>query len=372
MKIVFSSNIAWSIYAFRSSLLKELQQNGHEIYCVAKNDKYSKQLTQLGFTFYPIDINNNSKNPINDLFLVKNYIKVYKKIKPDIILHNAIKPNIYGTIAAGILKIPSINNISGLGTLFIKKSLATTIAKFLYKFSQKKATTVFFQNKYDQELFIKENLVQANKTRLIPGSGVNTQIFHPKKNTNSNNKAFEFLFIARLIKDKGLIEYLEAAKILKNKYKEKIVCSILGPFYQANETAITPEELEVWVKNGIVNYLGETDEVVQEIAHADSIVLPSYREGLSKVLIEASAMAKPIVTTNVPGCKDVVLDNYNGFLCQAKNSSDLANKMEKMFLLNKEEVNKMGENARKRALDIFDERKIIAIYTKEINQIIQI
>jgi len=167
------------------------------------------------------------------------------------------------------------------------------------------------------------------------------------------------------------MEYLEAAKILKNKYKEKIVCSILGPFYQANETAITPEELEVWVKNGIVNYLGETDEVVQEIAHADSIVLPSYREGLSKVLIEASAMAKPIVTTNVPGCKDVVLDNYNGFLCQAKNSSDLANKMEKMFLLNKEEVNKMGENARKRVLEIFDIKIINSIYINEINHIVK-
>ena len=372
MKILFSSNISWSIYHFRKGLLQSLQDDGHQIVAVAQKDKYSEKLINLGFEYYPLNINNNSKNPLKDLWLIYKYIKTYRKIKPDIILHNAIKPNIYGTIAAGFLGIPTINNISGLGTLFIKKSLSTYIAKFLYKFSQKFATTVFFQNEYDRDLFLKEKLVKKQKTKIIPGSGVNTEKFHQRLNTNENNQSFEFLFIARLIKDKGLMEYLEAAKILKEKYNEKVTFSILGPFYQANETAFKPEELQKWIDKGIINYLGETDNVAKEIAHTDSVVLPSYREGLSKVLIEASAMEKPIVTTDVPGCKDVVIDNYNGFLCQAKNSNDLADKMEKMFLLPKSQLQQMGKNARKRALETFDEKIIIEIYKEEIYKVLNI
>ena len=366
MKILFSSNIAWSIYSFRSGLLSQLQKDEYQIYTLSKEDAYAKKLSALGFQFSNININNNSKNPVKDLLLVFQYLKMYRKIKPDIILHNAIKPDIYGTIAAGILGIPVVNNISGLGTLFIKQSFSTRIAKSLYKFSQKFATIVFFQNLHDKSLFLQSKLVNPKKTRLIPGSGVNTQVFHPKYNTNQKNAAFEFLMIARLINDKGLQEYLSAAKLLKVKYHDKMVFSLLGPFYTANETAITPNELKTWQDAGTINYLGETDLVAQEIAHADCIVLPSYREGLSKVLIEASAMGKPIVTTNVPGCKDVVEDGYNGFLCRAKDVKDLADKMEKMYLLDRQSLNKMGQNARQKALDIFDEQKIINIYKSAI------
>ena len=371
MKILFSSNVAWSIYSFRKGLLLELQKQGNEIFAVANNDRYSAKLKELGFHFELIQINNNSKNPIKDVGLVLQYLKIYKKIKPDIILHNAIKPNIYGTIAASILGIPVINNISGLGTLFIKQSLSTKIAKLLYKLSQKFASVVFFQNTTDLELFVHQKLVSKDKARHIPGSGVNIDDFHPRLNMQNNDNFFEFLMIARLIKDKGLNEYLEAAKSLKEKYGGKIKCSLLGPFYTANETAITPEELKKWQEHGYISYLGETDNVAQEMAHADCIVLPSYREGLSKVLIEASAMAKPIVTTNVPGCKDVVDDGYNGFLCKVKDTGDLRDKMEQIFLLDKKELTLMGKNARKKAEDIFDEKKIIDIYIKAIGDVLE-
>jgi len=370
MKILFSSNIAWSIFWFRKALLKELQKQGFTIYTVAKEDQYAQKLKNAGFKFVAININNNSKNPLNDLILIKNYVIIYKQIKPDIILQNAIKPNIYGTIAASYLGIPTLNNISGLGTLFIKKSTATTIAKFLYKFSQKKATTVFFQNPHDKDLFITNKLIDSNKAKLIPGSGVDVDKFHPRLNTNQNHDYFEFLFIARLIKDKGILEFLRAAEILKEKYGNQVRFSVLGPFYQANETAITTEDLQIYQDRNVINYLGETDNVQNEIAHTDAVVLPSYREGLSKVLIEASAMAKPIVTTNVPGCKDVVDDGYNGFLCKVKDANDLAGKMEKMFLLEKEKLQVMGNNARTKALEIFDERKTITTYIDEINNIL--
>ncbi len=369
MRILYSSNISWSIYNFRTSLLKELQSDGHEIFTVANKDAYAEKLINEGFHFTAININNNSTNPIEDLKIIYNYYKVYKRIKPDIICHNAIKPNIYGTIAAWLLNIPTVNNISGLGTLFIKNSFSTKIAKFLYKFSQKRATKVFFQNNDDLELFLKNKLITKTKCKVIPGSGVNTQKFKPVLKIGVVEN-FQFLFIGRLLYDKGIREYVEASNKLKLKYPT-IIFNILGPLYENNATAITQEKLNDWVSEDLMKYLGETDNVEDFIKNADCIVLPSYREGLSKVLIEASSMGLPIVTTNVPGCKDVVIDNETGFLCEVKNSEDLALKMEKMLLLSVEDRKLMGENARKRAIEVFDEKIIIEHYKETINSIIK-
>lgn len=364
MRIVFSSNISWSIYNFRLGLLKSLKEDGLEIYTVASYDEYSKKLLDLGFQFENLKINNNSTNPIEDLKLIFQYFKLYKRIKPDIICHNAIKPNIYGTIAAGFLGIPVVNNISGLGTLFIKESLSTKIAKLLYKFSQKKATKIFFQNKDDLNLFIKNNLINEKKCRVIPGSGVNTDKFKIKK-FSEKKTIFNFLFVGRLIYDKGIREYIESARILKSK-KYSINCKVLGPFYKSNSTSVSENELNEWIKEGIIEYLGETNNVYEEMIKIDCLVLPSYREGLSKVLIEASSAGIPIVTTNVPGCKDVVIDNKTGFLCEVKNSPDLALKMEKMLNLKKEELKEMGIRSRERAVNVFDEKIIIKHYKEAI------
>lgn len=368
MKVLFSSNLAWSVYNFRAKLLLELQNSGAEIFVIAKADSYSKKLEELGFVFIPIEINNNSLNPISDLKTFFSYLKLYRKIKPDVILHNAIKPNIYGSIAAGLLSTPTINNISGLGTLFIKKSYATYIARFLYKFSQRFATIVFFQNSTDKTLFENSRMISKTQSRLIPGSGVDTSLFSPSEFVES--KPFSFLLIARLLKDKGVVEYYEAAKLLKEKYKDQIVCNILGPFYKSNSSSITEYQFYSWQTSGAINYLGFTDNVCEFISKANSVVLPSYREGLSKVLIEASSMAKPIVTTDVPGCKDVVIDGYNGFLCKPKDKQDLFEKMEKMFLLSSDKRKIMGENARIRAIEHFDEKIVISHYKNEIDKII--
>ena len=369
MRIVFSSNISWSVYNFRMSLLKYLQKEGHDIYVVACKDKYSILLENEGFNFIPIKLNSNSTNPLEDIKTIRSYYKIYKKIQPNIICHNAIKPNIYGTIAAGMLGIPVLNNISGLGTLFIKKSLATRIAKHLYKISQKKASKVFFQNKDDLALFVNSKLVKSTKCILIPGSGVDTNKFKPLdfKGVHENT-IFNFLFVGRLINDKGIREYIEASKILKSKYNN-VEFNVLGPFYKSNETAISEEELKKWVDIGVINYLGETDFVANEMQKANCIVLPSYREGLSKVLIEASSMEIPIVTTNVPGCRDVVIDNKTGFLAKVRDSLDLSKKMEKMLLLTNKERNLMGKDGRKRAIAIFDERIIINKYKEAIYSI---
>ena len=367
MKIIFSSNISWSIYNFRTPLLKSLQEDGHIIYTVSSKDKYADKLIDEGFFFDEVKLNNNSTNPFEDIKLVFQYYKLYKKIKPDVICHNAIKPNIYGTIAAGILGIPTVNNISGLGTLFIKKSFSTIVAKLLYRISQHFATVVFFQNNDDLKLFIENKLINIEKCKVIPGSGVDTDRFKPNSIIN-NNSSLRFLFVGRLLYDKGILEYVTAIKILKKSYP-KVTFEVLGPLYENNSTSVNQKTLDSWTAGGNVNYLGETDNVQFFMEKADCIILPSYREGLSKVLLEASSMGIPIVTTNVPGCKDVVIDKETGFLCNPKDSKDLALQMEKIILLSRSERENMGRKARKRAIDYFDQKIIINIYKETINSI---
>lgn len=364
MKIIFSSNIAWSIFNFRMPLLKSLQEEGHEIHAVsAFNEKYSEKLMNEGFFFHGIKINNNSKNPIKDLYLLVQYYNIYKKINPDVICHNAIKPNVYGTIAAKILGIPVVNNISGLGTLFIKKSLSTKIAKFLYKISQRRADKVFFQNTEDHQEFLNNKLVKVDNSEVIPGSGVDTKSFVPKK--EKGDRIFRFIFIGRLIFDKGILEFIEALRILKKKYPN-FEGAVLGPIYYSNNTAITEEILNDWISESVINYLGETDNVVEYMQTADCLVLPSYREGLSKVLIEGSSVALPIITTDVPGCRDVIVDGVTGYLCKVKNNEDLAEKMELILNMKDSDRIEMGNRGRERAISTFDEKIIIKQYKSAI------
>jgi glycosyltransferase involved in cell wall biosynthesis len=293
MKIIFSSNISWSIYNFRRKLLEDLKNDNHEVFTIAAKDDYSQKLQKLGFRHYNILINNNSKNPISDVKLLYQYIKLYRVIRPDIICHNAIKPNIYGTIAAKLLGIPVINNISGLGTLFIRKNFSTFLAKILYKFSQKFANTVFFQNPYDSSLFINENLIDDKKAKLIPGSGVDTSLFKPNKKNKID--VFNFIFIGRFLKDKGMLELYEAIVNL-SKIRKDFNVTLVGSRYMSNETCITENQLNLFKNNNYISFIGHTDNVQNELIKSDCLILPSYREGLSKVLIEAGSCGIPCIT----------------------------------------------------------------------------
>jgi len=298
---------------------------------------------------------------------------------PNVVLFYTIKPNIYGSLAAVILGIPVISNISGLGTVFLNNNLSSKIARLLYKVAMKIPKKVFFQNSYDKDLFIKLKLVDVSKTDIIPGSGINTNKFKPLQViSNNDSKKIKFLFIGRLLKDKGLIEYVEAARAIRNgelKFENRelereiyknIEFHILGAFYSGNPTAITENEMEIWEKENIVKYLETSDNVKAVIANHDCIVLPSYREGLSRVLLEAASMAKPIIATNVPGCKEVVEDGVNGFLCKVKDTNDLAEKMIKILNLSKEERIKMGQAGREKVIKEFDEKLVIDKYMEEI------
>lgn len=367
-KIVISINTSWNVYNFRWGLIKALQKEGYEIYVVTPRDEYSKKIEEVGIKYIDIFINNKGTNPIEDMKTIYQYYKIYKEIKPDIALHYTIKPNIYGTIGAKLAGVKVVNNISGLGTVFLNDNISSKIARNLYKFALKFSDKVFFQNPNDRELFIKNNLVNENKTELLPGSGINTQKFLPLPKTIKDNK-FKFLFIGRLVRDKGIMEYIDAAKIIKQKYKN-IEFQILGHFYLNNPTAITEEELCKWTKKGIVEYLGTSDNVHDIIKESDCIILPSYREGLSRVLLEASSMEKPIITTDTPGCNDVVEHGENGFLCKVKDSKSLVRKIEKMLNLKEEERIQMGKIGRQKVKKEFDETIVINKYIKAIKNLL--
>ncbi len=362
-------NTSWNIYNFRLGLLKALQQEGYKIIAIAPKDDYSHRLVELGFEYHNININNKGANPVEDLKLIYDFYKLYKQIKPDIILHYTIKPNIYGSIAVAMADIPAISNISGLGTVFLNEYLSSKIARFLYKFALQFPKKVFFQNSDDKTLFTQRRLVKRSKTGLLPGSGIDTEAFKPVENSGSD-RPMQFLFIARLVKDKGIMEYVEAARIIRKKYPD-IDFSILGAYYPENPTAITEEQMYKWEEEGIVVYIGKSDDVQSVIAKFDCIVLPSYREGLSRVLLEAASMAKPIITTDVPGCKDVVSDGLNGYLCKVKDSQDLAQKMEKMINLDKLERLRMGQKGREKIINQFDEKIVIEKYLAAIEEVLE-
>jgi len=363
-------NTTWNIYNFRLGLIKSLQEEGYNVVAISPSDDYVKKLEEIGCRHYSINIDNKGSNPLHDLKLIVDYIKIFKQVSPSIILSYTIKPNIYGSIASKMVNIPIINNISGLGTVFLSKNKTSKIARLLYKFALTVPERVFFQNRHDMELFCKLKLVNKNKAFLIPGSGINIHKYKPMSENKFNNKdSIKFLFIARLVKDKGLIEYVEAAKILKSKYNN-VEFAVLGSFYKNNPTAITPDQMQMWVDKGIVNYLGTSDNVKKVIAQYDCVVLPSYREGLSRVLLEASAMAKPIVTTNTPGCRDVVKDGYNGFLCKVKDIKSLAECIDKIINLDYKSRVQLGLNGRNKVVNEFNEELVIEQYLKNIKSIL--
>ena len=367
-KIAIVLNDSWQAHNFRFNLARNLKDSGYEVVFIAPFDEKYSELIKNEFEFYDINIDPKGINPINDLKTMIYMYKLYKTLRPDVVLNFTIKPNIYSSIVAGMLKIKSISNITGLGTIFIKQSLITKIAKLLYKVALGFNSKVFFQNDDDKNLFINNKLVNKQKTDLLPGSGVDLNKFIPIQKDLKDNKVI-FLLIARLLKDKGVLEYIDAIRILKAKYK-MIEFQILGAIGVSNKTAITQNELDGWVNNKLIKYLGTSDNVQDVISKVDCVVLPSYREGTPRSLLEACAMGKPIIATDVVGCKEVVEDGLNGYLCEVKNSKDLAVKMEIMFNLSKSERIIMGKAGRRKIVKEFDEKIVINKYLKAIKEIL--
>lgn len=368
-KVAIVINNAWYAYKFRFNLALEIKKAGYDVIFIAPFDLKYTEIIKKDFEFYNLNIDSKGINPIKDLKTIFDLYSLYKKLDIDIVLNFTIKPNIYSSLICGLLNIKVISNITGLGTIFIHESFITKIAKFLYKRALQNNQRVFFQNDDDRQLFIYNDLVDSKKTDLLPGSGVDINKFVPLNSNNKNDK-FIFLMISRLLKDKGLLELIEATRMLKYKYNN-FELHLLGDIGVANNTAISKKELNTWIDEGLVKYLGVTDDVREYINYSNCIILPSYREGTPRSLLEAAAMAKPIITTNTVGCKEVVENNINGYLCKVKDSNDLALKMEKMLSLSKTQLEKMGLAGRNKVINEFDEKFVINKYINVINELLK-
>jgi glycosyltransferase involved in cell wall biosynthesis len=367
-KIVISVNTAWNIHNFRSGLVRALSRQGYDVMVMAPDDEYSRRLSPLGCRFKMLPMDNNGTSPGRDLALLMKYWRVLQSVRPFVYLGYTIKPNVYGSIAAHGLDIPVINNIAGLGTTFINKTMLTGLVKRLYRASLRKSNRIFFQNSDDRNLFVQAGLAQPEVADVLPGSGIDLQHFVPSPPPPLQNRPFRFLLVARMLKDKGVEEFAAAAEIVRRALPG-VQFQLLGPVDAKNPNAVALERIMRWEKDGLVRYLKETDDVRPHMADADCIVLPSYREGVPHSLLEAAAIGRPIITTDVAGCKDVVDHRSNGFLCKVKDAPDLAEKMVHMVRLSHEQRLEMGANGRKKVTLQFDENIVIAKYLNAIGQL---
>jgi glycosyltransferase involved in cell wall biosynthesis len=358
--IVISANTCWYIVNFRLALVRALSEAGYRVIVVAAPDEHRVRLDKLSVQFVPIAINSSGTSVLEDIRLLAQYLTIFRRARPVAYLGFTVKPNIYGSIAARLVGAKVINNVSGLGTAFIKRGPLTLLVSQLYRFGFRKSSRVFFENRDDMTLFIGNRTVRADQAALLPGAGIDLAHFKPDPDERPAGP-FRFLLVARLLWDKGVAEYVDAARIVRALHPE-VQCQILGPIGVDNRTAVPSADVERWRAENLIDYLGESDDVRIAMRKADCIVLPSYREGLPRSLLEGSAMGKPLIATDVPGCRDVVDEGKTGYLCEARSAKSLAAAMLKMLETPVAARRAMGENGRRKVEQEFCESRVVAEY----------
>ncbi|HEX8193644.1 MAG TPA: glycosyltransferase family 4 protein [Allosphingosinicella sp.] len=363
--VAISINASWNIFNFRAGLIRALRAEGYVVVALSPDDAYAPRLAELGARHVAVPMDSAGVSPLHDLALLARYRRVLKAERPDVFLGYTAKPNIWGSLAAQSLGIPTINNVSGLGTAFIREGLLTKIVTGLYRTAFRRAATVFFQNYEDRDLFVARRIVDSARALLLPGSGIDLDRFTPASRGAAAGEPLAFLMVARLLWDKGVREYVEAARIVRARHPDARF-RLLGFLDVANRTAVPRQEVEAWAAEGLIDYLGHAEDVRPHLAAADCVVLPSYREGLPRVLLEASALARPLIATDVPGCRHIAQEGVNGFLCAARDHGSLAEAMLKMLALSPEARIAMGAAARARVETEFDEKIVVRRYLEAI------
>jgi len=358
-KIAIIANTTWNIYNFRLNIIRKLISEGHDVIVMSPVDKfitYTEMIPEV--THIPIrHLHRDSVNPINDLRLFLELMHLYRKHRPDLILHYTVKPNIYGGFAARLLGIPSIAVITGLGYSLMHEGWINVITRLLYKVALPCHRKVIFENSDDKTLFEEAGLVSTSKSLSIKGCGVDTSFFSP----NGDGRAqgiVTFTFIGRLLYDKGVKEFIEAARIVKEKNKQ-VQFWLIGDLDKENPSSVRNDDLVKWMRDPSIHYHGATENIRKFIEKSDCVVLPSYREGMPRVIMEAMAMERPVITTDTAGCRETVDENVNGFLVPVKNPAALAHAMNDFILLDETSRIQMGKAGRQKVIKEFDD-KIIA------------
>ena len=369
-KIALVANSTWNIYNFRLNLVKALEKNGAEVVVIAPVDEYIHYLNKASrIKHIPLkSLSRKTRNPFRDLLLFWELYRIYFKEKPDVVIHYTIKPNIFGNLAAFFNKIVSICVVTGLGYTFLNEGWTKKISNLLYRISFRVAKRIIFENKDDRALFIKDKLVKEAYSLSVNGCGVDTTYFRPVAKKRQQDK-FVFLFVGRLLYDKGIVEFVTAArKVAKTNPDAEFW--VVGELDAGNPSAIRKGQLLNWVDQKYIYYHGTTTNIRSFLKKADAVVLPSYREGLPKVILEAMAMAKPVITTYTAGCKETVDENVNGFLVPIRDSDQLANAMQRLLALEPIDLEIMGRIGRKKAVEQFDAQLIATEYISIINRLL--
>lgn len=361
-KIAIITNHADDIYCFRRELIEKIYNDGHEIIISCPYGEKLNLLENIKFELDKPVIDRRGINPFKDLKLLKHYIKFMKKYKPDFVLAYTIKPNVYASIACRLCKVKYINNITGLGSVLNKGKILQTLIYKLLKFALKSSRCVFFQNETNMNLILNKKIV-SGKYKLIPGSGVNINRFSLQEYPE-NDEIIRFNYIGRVLSEKGIDDYIEAAKEIKKTYKNTEF-NIIG-FIEPTEQQYLQEfkELE---KNEIIKYRGEQKDTRPFIKKSHAIIHPSkYGEGMSNVLLENASSGRPIITTNNPGCYETVEDGVTGYIYKMGNVKELVEKIELFIKLSHEQKRKMGIAGRNKMIKEFDRNIVINNYMEEV------
>lgn len=355
--IVFNANSSWYLFNFRKNSIASLVNNGFWVVCMAPEDEYSERLREYCSEFIPINFKKSSTNLFHDLIIIIKFIYFFLKIKPKLVFNFTIKNNIYGAIAGYFSKTKVVNNISGLGSSMLIKNNLSLIIVFLYKVIKNIPIHTHIQNN-DDFIFLKDrNLINCNNASVLPGSGVDTEFFKPRTNYKKNG-LFTFIYIGRLIADKGIIELLDACKDLRKGSKSFCLNMVLK-VDKENPSSLDSSFITEYANTNYVNIFYNISDVRDLIANSDCFVLPSYREGLSRSALEAMAMAKPLILSDVPGCSELIIEGENGLLCDPRSSSSLYSMMSKMLKISHNDRIRMGNRSRKIVEDNYDEKIVI-------------
>jgi glycosyltransferase involved in cell wall biosynthesis len=362
MKIAIVANTAWYLKNFRLNLALSLRQHGHEVVFISPADPYTADLEAHGFRHRAWSLSGSGTNPWQELTSLKHLRQLFREEQTKAIFSYTPKANIYSGLTAPKSVTLFVPNVSGLGRAFVQPNWITPIVKRLYRWAFRTAHRVVFQNEDDRLIFDRLGLAPLQSSVRVPGSGVDLQRFTPTPLPASGpDQATSFLFIGRLLADKGVREFVQAAQILKNEGRW-VRCILLGSSKADNPSAVSLTELAAWTQRGLVEHIEHCDDVRPWIAQAHCVVLPSYREGVPRSLLEAGAMGRPLIASDAPGCRDAVQHEVNGYLCELRSASSLAQAMRRFMSLSAAEQTALGTASRQRMIEHFDEELVIQKY----------
>ena len=363
-KILLCANTSWNVINFRSGIISRFLADGYKVIIAAPKDDYTERLFQMGCEFRETAMNGHSRNVSKEILLFFRYLLLLCHERPNFVLCFTVKPNVYMSLAARLLGIKYVNNITGVGVNLRNDSNTSRILKLLYKLALKSSRKVFFQNLEDKQYFIENKLVSEKITDALPGSGINLDGFYYLERQKKID--VNFLMVARLLKEKGVAEYCNAARVVSST-NSNVTFSLLGPLVESSPSALSKAELTKLCDESGVQYLGQTDNVRPYLYKSSCIILPSYYgEGVPRSLLEAAASGLPIITTNEIGCRDAVDDGITGFICAARDFYDLSEKIMSFLDLSFEERRLMGFKGREKMEREFDEKIVVEQYLKVI------